>query len=114
MRISDWSSDVCSSDLLAGADLHDIVEGHLLAPAMLHDREVPAIIIGIVGVARPDRHLPADPVADQRIHLDLVQPVAFVAEPGNDLFRKAPALAVLPLLHRTIFLLGKIVSLLLN
>src|SRR3546814_9578918 len=80
MRISDWSSDVCSSDLigtqppgravdplapaflqpqsgaeLAGADLHDIVEGHLLAPAMLHDREVPAIIIGIVGVARPDR-----------------------------------------------------------
>src|SRR3546814_7766336 len=37
MRISDWSSDVCSSDLLLGArrpqDLPDIAGAHDLAPA---------------------------------------------------------------------------------
>src|SRR3546814_10489963 len=32
MRISDWSSDVCSSDLRGGDD--DAVEGRLLAPAL--------------------------------------------------------------------------------
>src|SRR3546814_948253 len=38
MRISDWSSDVCSSDLLADA-VHEAA-ARLAAPAVLHGREI--------------------------------------------------------------------------
>src|SRR3546814_14274497 len=30
MRISDWSSDVCSSDLPAGATVKDVLTGHIV------------------------------------------------------------------------------------
>src|SRR3546814_4799718 len=52
MRISDWSSDVCSSDLLAGVD-------RLLHGAQVHDREILSedIVEAALRQAHVERHL---------------------------------------------------------
>src|SRR3546814_2707109 len=44
MRISDWSSDVCSSDLLFGLDYRDIAP---LYEALLAEMEQPETVAGI-------------------------------------------------------------------
>src|SRR3546814_8112231 len=46
MRISDWSSDVCSSDLLFFADKAVLIEGtseRLLLPAMIRKTDAAAV-----------------------------------------------------------------------
>src|SRR3546814_4608574 len=76
MRISDWSSDVCSSDLLedVAAGDHDVRRGAALLrlldqPLHLHQRAVArtgiddAVFVGlVVGHFEPAHHVAADPV----------------------------------------------------
>src|SRR3546814_7147342 len=61
MRISDWSSDVCSSDLLA---LHpapgEFAEAHGVEPGRLHQRQ-----IGIPARFGPLFGIPGDPDRDR-------------------------------------------------
>src|SRR3546814_12442687 len=77
MRISDWSSDVCSSDLLAGADEPGrAANGDQLAAfraVAAHFPDVPASIANSGGV-----FLPAD------FHADLARPgvALFGVDPG--------------------------------
>src|SRR3546814_11642413 len=48
MRISDWSSDVCSSDLAQAREVGQ--HGHRGGDDVLHDRQVAALGIGVVAV----------------------------------------------------------------
>src|SRR3546814_1136228 len=45
MRISDWSSDVCSSDLLAGLDRLHRLPLHVVLAALLQVAEVPVLVL---------------------------------------------------------------------
>src|SRR3546814_13572452 len=55
MRISDWSSDVCSSDLIAGVAGQDrrrprVVDAHAFVAALLF---VALVIVGVIDLAQP-------------------------------------------------------------
>src|SRR3546814_5248522 len=65
MRISDWSSDVCSSDLLAGENLHRQLTAIFASHRPLHaldDRRAQAAIIPelLGAVLNGDPRFPAD------------------------------------------------------
>src|SRR3546814_4810041 len=55
MRISDWSSDVCSSDLTAGTSIVAGAEEIETAPRLERGGERPARLAGIIAAAPGDR-----------------------------------------------------------
>src|SRR3546814_19710202 len=52
MRISDWSSDVCSSDLLAAREGHATLADDVVEPAgqALHERQGPGDLEGVANL----------------------------------------------------------------
>src|SRR3546814_1960748 len=54
MRISDWSSDVCSSDLVKPGSMGRPVPGHRVAVVGDEGNELPAGAAGTIAVRRPD------------------------------------------------------------
>src|SRR3546814_1818874 len=88
MRISDWSSDVCSSDLAVWAVLIQVSEARGLPPAK-----------GVIGEWHRDRHVHADH-ADVDAIAEVAGSVAVAGEDGGAVavgirHRKLPRLAVI-------------------
>lgn len=71
-------------------DGRELVERDLFAGSMLHDREVAACILRIVRVAGPYGNHLVEPVAEERVDLELVETVAVVAEARRYLFGQSP------------------------
>src|SRR3546814_11132698 len=76
MRISDWSSDVCSSDLIAGVAGQDrrrprVVDAHAFVAALLF---VALVIVGVIDLAQPFGDLAVRSVDAQALAVD--RPVA--------------------------------------
>src|SRR3546814_14171710 len=63
MRIIDWSSDVCSSDLAAGRLVEEVEFGQRLAPGV--DGVLVGHLEGIEAAAQHAQKLVAQPVADR-------------------------------------------------
>src|SRR3546814_12061969 len=83
MRISDWSSDVCSSDLIAGVAGQDrrrprVVDAHAFVAALLF---VALVIVGVIDLAQPFGDLAVRSVYAQALAVD--RQVASL-EPGLD------------------------------
>src|SRR3546814_2457606 len=53
MRISDWSSDVCSSDLLHNIAMHDFQRDYAFC-ADVHPQQTPAKALTFDGIVRAD------------------------------------------------------------
>src|SRR3546814_12313771 len=102
MRISDWSSDVCSSDLVRQARGEEV--GHGAAPAEAHRAEPAVAALDLAqetgGGAEVLAHLVLVELAEQRARRVLVAGVAAEREPrvGRDraeAFQRPPPRAVL-------------------
>src|SRR3546814_9389087 len=86
MRISDWSSDVCSSDLAPGAERGDVVGG---AGALVFRRQREARAVDrrcdVAAVERQHRHAGLD-AAEHRVHAVAAQrPEHLVGAVGHGL-----------------------------
>src|SRR3546814_8252963 len=84
MRISDWSSDVCSSDLLDARNLAFILE-HGEAKVLLTDREFSPVIKEVLALVQPPGARPLvvdidDPLADGGELLGALDYEALLAE----------------------------------
>src|SRR3546814_20615600 len=109
MRISDWSSDVCSSDLPA-VDTDDIVDGVLGRPKRyaimtFPDRQPPAEVLQHLeehlprmAASRLNRKVPLVP--PERFHkLDLSKPYLLVLRIAKTLIPCRPPAGILPINH---------------
>src|SRR3546814_17880039 len=101
MRISDWSSDVCSSDLLAGLDRLHRLPLHVVLAALLQVAEVPVLVLPRgdeaqgEGLARETAGIPVQRrAADEDMlavagaeHLSGQRPLAALIQPLQRFFR---------------------------
>src|SRR3546814_5746692 len=89
MRISDWSSDVCSSDLLEHRPRLFAFEFIFVEIARLLVREIVELVerftLGAVQQVRPDgadREIAADPFFDENFEVGAIGGADFLADPA--------------------------------
>src|SRR3546814_2810938 len=71
MRISDWSSDVCSSDLRAGRAVGARGDGHVVDHHAVLGADVGGTDVGL-GIQPVGQDSPVDDAGDQLLHLRMV------------------------------------------